>query len=142
MILNNHGLALKYLIIYSVILVLAFLFVVFFSRQMSSCLGDVFKESIKGNITYSSIEETMSEKALSYMKKYYKEEVGLGTITITTDNLLKFQMLNESDLVTSENDICKGYVLIRKNNGTLDSESFIKCTKYETKNYQSWRIGE
>lgn len=141
--LNNHGMGLKYLILYSAILIIAFLFVIFFGREFNDGLGDVFKSSIKGNVTYATIENNMKEATLSYMKKYYKEEVGLGTITITTDNLLKYQMLNESDLVTSEKDNCKGYALVKKNEeGNLNAESYIQCKNYETKNYQSWRIGE
>ena len=141
--LNKHGLGLKYLILYSAIFIIAILFIVFFSKQASEGLGDVFKSSIKGNVTYATIENNISEAALSYMKKYYKEEVGLGTITVTTDNLLKYQMINEIDLVTSENDNCKGYVLVKKNGDeTLSTESYIQCKNYETKNYQSWRIGE
>ncbi len=140
--LNNHGLGLKYLILYSVVIIIAIFFIVVFSRQAREGLGDVFKDSIKGNITYSTIEKNLVEKSLAYIEKYYKEEIGLGTITVTTGNLLKFQMLNESDLITSEKDSCKGYALIKKNNGTLLAESYIKCNNYETKNYQSWRIGE
>lgn len=140
--LNNHGLGLKYLILYSVIIIMAIFFIVVFSRQASDGFGDIFKESLKGNVTYTTIETNMSEKTLAYMKKYYKEEVGLGTITVTTDNLLKYQMLNEIDLITSEKDTCQGYALVKKNNGTLQAESFIKCNHYETKNYQSWRMGE
>lgn len=140
--LNNHGLGLKYMILYSVILILAFFFVVVFARQASDGFGDIFKENIKGNITYASIENHIEEVTLSYMKKYYKEEVGLGTITVTIDNLLKYQMLSESDLITSEKDICKGYALVKKESGSLQAQSFIKCTNYETKDYQSWRIGD
>lgn len=140
--LNNHGLGLKYLIIYSTIIILAVFFIVVFSRQASDGFGDIFKESIKGNITYSTIETNISEKTLVYMKKYYKEEVGLGTITVTTDNLLKYQMLSESDLITSEKDTCKGYALVKKAGGSLQAQSFIKCTNYETKDYQNWRIGD
>ena len=58
------------------------------------------------------------------------------------ENKIESDLINESDLITSEKDTCKGYTLVKKNNGTLQAESFIKCNHYETKNYQSWRMGE
>lgn len=140
--LNNHGWGLKQMILYSAILLIALLCISIFGHQLEDGIGETFRKNLKGTITYSTIEEEIKAKTLSYIQKYYKEKIGTGTITITTNNLIKYQMLNELDLITSENDTCVGYALVRKEKEELIVEPFIHCNQYETKNYQSWRIEE
>ncbi len=124
------------------ILLLALVAVVCFSKQLMDAFGPTFKEAVTGKVTYATIERNMSDASLKYMDKYYKNDVGAGTITILSSNLLEYHLLNESDCVTSENDTCTGYVLIRKNKDSLVASPYVTCNDYETQGYQSWRMGE
>ncbi len=140
--MNNHGWGAKEMIFCSAIILIAFFFVVFYTSQLMEGLGDTFRQNITGNITYSSIEENVEKSALAYMSKYYKNEVGMGTITIKSSNLIQYGILKESDFVTSEKDSCYGYALVRRDGEDLMAEPYITCSKYETDHYQSWRLGE
>lgn len=125
------------------ILLISLFFAIFFSMQLMGEFGESFKESVTGKVTYATVERNVTNGALSYMEKYYKEEVGNGTITILTDNLIDYSLLKENDLVTTEKDICYGYALVRKNNkDTLGVSAYIKCNDYITKDFQEWRMGE
>lgn len=104
---------------------------------------DNFKEAFKVDNTYDSIERKIGSGALSYINKYYKKEIGTGTITILSDNLVEHNIIKEKDLITSSNDNCIGYALVRKDNkGDLEITPYINCSNYVTKDYQSWRVGE
>lgn len=140
--LNNHGWGLRQMLIYCAIIFIAFLFAIYYVSSLTKDLGDAFKNSISDTITYTSIEENMENAAHTYMDKYYKNEIGSGTITITTDNLITHDILNENDFVTSNKDTCNGYVLVKKELNELQYKAYITCSNYETENYQSWRIGE
>ena len=92
--------------------------------------------------TYTNIEEKIVETTKKYMEDQYQNKLDLGTLVISTENLLKYSYLEEKDLITSKNDSCKGYSLITNENKELKVISYIKCEKYETEEYQGWRIGE
>lgn len=127
----------------SAILLMALFFTIFFSMQLMDGIGDSFKENLTGKITYATIERNVTNGAMQYMDKYYDNELSSGTVTILTDNLIKYGILKEDDFITYEKDTCTGYALIRKNKeNKLYSEPFIKCNNYLSKEFQNWRIGE
>lgn len=129
------------MILYAAILIIAFLIVVYLTSSSKGEFHDLFKASLKGSRTYSTIESDISDSALKYMNKYYDDEVGMGTITVTTDNLIKYGIMYESDFATAD-DSCKGYALVKKDaSKNLVANAFITCSEYETENYQSWRLG-
>ena len=141
--LSNHGWSINQMILCCSVLLIAFFFVVFFAMQLQKQFGDSFKESITGKVTYATIERNISVGSLAYIEEYYDNDVGNGTITITTDNLIEYAIIDDEDLITSEKDSCKGYALIRKNKDTsLYSEAFITCQDYTTKDFQHWRMGD
>lgn len=141
--LDNHGWGLNQMLIYCAILLFFLLIAIFFIVQLSRSLGDTLKDAIAEVVTYSEVEENIKSAAKSYMEKYYHEEMGTGTITITADNLLKYDMLDEKSLTpTEEKKSCIGYALVKKDNNEQKISSYIKCKDYETNNYQSWRLGE
>lgn len=143
MVFNNNGFGLKQFILYGAILMVALFFVSFFASQLSLEFGDVFRNSVTSSNTYSSLESDLSKSALIYMDEYYKSEIGLGTITVTTDNLIRYGIMRDADLEIGAKDSCKGYVLVKKEKeNSLKADAYIKCSKYETLNYQSWRLGE
>jgi hypothetical protein len=139
--LNNRGWGLCQMIIYCAILFFFLMVAVVLIIQLSSILQNV---NIAGITTYSDIEDNVILAANNYIEKYYKEEIGTGTITITTDNMLNYKTIKETDLLPTEEDkACSGYALVKKNSDdTLNISSFIKCSNYETVGYQSWRLGD
>lgn len=125
------------------IIMIAFFFVVFFSMQLMNTFGETFKESVTGNVTYATIERNLESGARAYINEYYDEEIGRGTITVLKENLIYYDILKESDFVTTEKDACDGYALVRKNSDdSLHVEPYITCDDYITKDFQEWRIGE
>lgn len=141
--LNNHGWSLNQMLLCCSILLIALFFVVFFSMQLMNQFKYTFKEMITGKVTYRTIERNIKNGALQYMDKYYKDDIGIGTITVLTDNLIYYTILKEEDLVTTEKDTCRGYALVRKNSdNTLHVDSYILCSDYTTKGFQEWRMGE
>lgn len=137
--LNNHGWGLNEMLIYCGILLFFLIVAIFFIIQLSNSLGDALKD----NVSYTMVEENIEEATASYMELYYKEDVGTGTITVTTDNLIKYNLLNLSSLKpTEENESCKGYALVKNQNDALVITPYIKCDNYESNGYQSWRLGE
>jgi ABC-type antimicrobial peptide transport system permease subunit len=138
--LNNHGWGLNQMLIYCAILLFFLIIAVMLIIQLSSILSDI---NITDSVSYSEVEENVSSAAKIYMNKYYTNDVGTGTITITTDNLLKNNILSESDLTpTDESKTCTGYALVKNDTDGLNISSYIKCSNYETNGYQSWRLGD
>ena len=133
---NKNGWGFSSYIIGSSILLLALLVATFLIIRFYNSL-----KSINGT-SYQDIEETLDSKSLRYIDEYYKKEINSGVIVISTSKLLDNDLIKNSDLIeTDNNDRCKGYSLIRKNDeGELTSESFIKCKNYTTEGYQSWRV--
>ena len=131
------------MLVYCAILLFFLLIAIFFVIQLSKSLGDTFKESIGGSVTYSNVEENIESATSSYIEKYYHEKIGTGIITITTENLLKYKIIDEYKLTPSEEETpCVGYALVKQENNELTISSYIKCKNYETNDYQSWRLGE
>ena len=138
---NNHGLGITKMIIYSVILIIALLFVATIAKQVEENFSENLKASVKGKITYEIVENTIEEKALEYIDKYYKNAIGLGTITVTTENLLKHQFLYKVDLQTDNSDVCVGYAVVKKDaEENIKADAFIECEHYKTKEFQEWRM--
>lgn len=140
--LNNHGWGLNEMLILVAVLLSFLLIAVFFIIQLSKDLGDTI-QSINGKVTYNDVESNIKNAAITYFEKYYDAQISNGTITITTNNLLKYKILNNKKLIpTEEDNECKGYVLVYKDNLDTKFDSYIKCEHYETVGYQAWRLGE
>ncbi len=142
MTINNHGWGLNQMLILCAIILFFLLVAVFFILQLSNGVGEIFRE-IQGQVTYVTVEENVKSAASEYIEKYYHEEIGSGTITVTTNNLKEYNLLNESELQPSEEKTtCKGYALVSKENGELQFTPYIVCDHYATEGYQAWRLGE
>lgn len=141
MLINNHGWGLREMIIYSSIILIALFLIVCFSSKL---MTDVFvgDDSSSRSFIYSSLENSIRMATFEYMKKNYREEMGVGTITVTTANLVQYSFLKPKDFVMKNKDRCYGYALVKKNiDESLIVEPYIQCDSYETINYQSWRLG-
>ena len=133
---NKNGWGFSSYIIGSSILLIALLVATFLIIRLFSSL-----KSINGT-SYEDIEEMLNSKSLKYIEEYYGREINSGVVVVSTSKLLDNDLINSNDLIeTDNNDKCKGYSLIRKDvDDELTSESFIKCKKYTTIGYQSWRV--
>lgn len=141
--LNNHGWGLNQMLIYCAIILFFLMISVFFIIQLSNALGDTIKKNVINENTYSDIENIISSAAVDYIEKYYENDLSIGTVTVPTKNLLHYNLITESRLVTTPgNDECYGYALVKKEADELTSHSYIKCSNYETNGFQSWRLGE
>ena len=141
--LNNHGWGLNQMIFYCGILLFFLLIAVFFIVQLSNSLGDIFKDAATGLVTYETIESNIGNATYTYLEKYYKEDIGTGTIVVTSSNLIKYKIIDESSLrMPEEKNNCKGYSLVKREEGEIVVSPYIKCSNYETKGYQSWRLGD
>lgn len=134
--MNKNGWGYRDFIIGGSILLIALIVATFFVMRLYSSLMSAFDTR-----TYEGIEIKLNEKSLEYINSYYKNEIGTGVITVSTDNLLKYKLITEENLEIA-NDKCEGYSLIRKEEEQIVSSSYIKCKEYETAEYQGWRVGK
>ena len=138
--LNKNGWGFRTFIISGSIPFIALLITSFFIMRLYSSLPNL-NEFMLDPLTYQNIEENLNDDSIDYINEYYTEEITTGVIVVSTDNLLKYGIIEDKDLTDTENnDSCSGYSLIRKENNKLTSESFIKCDDYISDGYQSWRI--
>lgn len=138
--LNKNGWGIRSFIICGAILLLALILTTFFVIRLYSGLPNL-TGFMTDPIEYQTIEENLNEKSLQYINKYYDSEITTGVIVVSTKNLLKYDLIEEKDLIqTKNNDICEGYSLIRKEEEKLTSKSYITCDNYVTDGYQSWRV--
>lgn len=138
--LNKNGWGFRTFIIAGSILFIALIITSFFIIRLYSSLPNL-NALMNEPLDYEDIEENLVESSLNYINKYYDEEITTGVIVISTDNLLKYNVIEKKDLIeTTNEDECRGYALIRKEEGNLVSTSYIKCNNYITEGYQDWRI--
>ena len=136
--LNKNGWGFRSYIIGSSVLLIALLVATFLIIRLYSNLASIATPTY----TYQDIENKLNDSSIDYINEYYKRDITTGVVVVSTKKLLNKEIIIEKDLIdTDNNDKCKGYSLIRKNeNDELTSESFIKCDSYQTDGYQSWRL--
>lgn len=138
--LNKNGWGYRAFLVCGAILFLALLITTFCVIRLYRGLPNLGNFLLEP-LTYSDIEYNLNDKSIEYINNYYEQDITTGVIVVSTDNLLKYDIIKPKDLKdTDNNDLCSGYSLIRKENGELTSESFIKCDNYVTEGYQSWRV--
>lgn len=114
------------LILISVILVFL-LIATFFVIQMMQQFKTSFKDMHESNQNaYLLIEEKLVNAVVN--------NVDISTNNIyKSDVLIKENYLDKSDLITEDEDICTGYVVV--NNSVV--RAYIKCKNYVSIDYQS-----
>lgn len=138
--LNKNGWGYREFLIGGAVLLIALLFATFFIIRLYSGLPNL-NTFITDPVEYQDIESNVDTAALKYISNYYKEEIGDGVIVVSTDNLKKYNLLTDVDLTeTSNNDLCKGYSLVRNKDNMITSDSYINCKNYATDGYQAWRL--
>ena len=140
--LNKNGWGYREFLFAGAVLFIALLVTTFFVIRLYKGLPDL-SSFLTEPLSYQDIEENLDYKSLEYINGYYKQDITTGVIVVSTDNLLKYDIIKKKDLKdTDNNDLCKGYSLIRKEKGELISKSYIKCDNYVTEGYQSWRVSK
>jgi hypothetical protein len=132
------------MLFYCAILFIFLIVAVILIIQLASALGDNIGSNIIGVVSVYDVEDNLTEAARSYVNKYYSSEDLVDySITVTSDNLIKYNLLDEESLTpTKEKNPCVGYALVKKNDEDVDISSYIKCSSYETDGYQNWRLGD
>lgn len=140
--LNKNGWGFRAFLISGAVLFVALLVTAFLVMRLYSGLPDL-SSFLSEPLSYQEIENRLDDSSLIYIREHYDQEITTGVIVVSTDNLLKYDVIVEKDLKeTNNNDLCSGYSLIRKENEELTSQSFIKCDNYVTEGYQSWRVSK
>lgn len=79
---------------------------------------------------YLTLEKDLVEATQSYVKIEYKNEI-TDTLEVTTSDLVKKGYIEE-DILTVNEDKCKGSVKVIKSFDSLEYEADIKCKDYST----------
>lgn len=79
---------------------------------------------------YLTLERDLVEAAQSYVKIERKNEI-TDTLEIKTNDLVKKGYIEE-DILTVNEDKCKGLVKVTKSFDSLEYEANIKCKNYST----------
>ena len=138
--LNKNGWGFRTFIIAGAVLFIALLITTFFIIRLYSSLPNL-SGFLSETLTYQDIEMNLDDNALRYIDEYYIQEISNGVIVVSTDNLIKYGIIEKKDLIETENnDLCSGYSLIKKENEKLTSKSYIECSNYISEGYQSWRV--
>lgn len=143
--LNNRGWGYRTFIIMGCILLLALLLVSILIIRLYSQLPNL-NNVMSESLSYDEIEENVNLAAMSYYNDYYKDELHGGVVVVSIDNLLKYNLLEEKDLLeTTKNDRCSGYALISlsdniENKDEVITKAYVKCKNYTSKGYQAWRV--
>lgn len=89
------------------------------------------------NREYYDLEKQLTEAAQDYYSQY-PNELPASKAVITAEKLSETNFINE---LKYKNEVCKGYVVIEKNYLNHGYSSYIKCSKYQTKNYNTENEG-
>ncbi len=139
MVLNKNGWGLSKMIVSSAILLIALLFGLFNCYQFRNS-KETKKRYALQNVTVETIEQKIRNSALNYVDGYYQGNIGTKEITIPISNLIYYHFLEKEDLILNKNENCDGYALVKKNGKQLESEAYIKCPKYVTREFKEWKM--
>lgn len=138
--LSKNGWGFSEFIIWGAVLLFALIVTIFFVIRLYSGLPSL-NSVMESTIDYETIEETIENKSLQYIREHYTQEITTGVIVVSTKQLLNLHLIEPKDLTTTTtDDLCNGYALIRKEEGALTSKPYITCDEYSTEGYQSWRV--
>lgn len=138
--LDKRGWSLQEMLVLMGLLFLALLVSAFYVMRLYSS----FDKGLSGPAkTYEDVENIIEERAKQYIRDYYKEEIGNGTITIKVDSLIEKGIMTQKDATpTKSKSACNGYVLVKRDyNEILNYDGYIFCDGYQTEGYQEWRLG-
>ncbi|MDD2504758.1 MAG: hypothetical protein PHF21_00620 [Bacilli bacterium] len=86
------------------------------------------------NQAYYELENKIKDSAINYYKEYPDKIFGKEHLIIDKE-LINQNFLNE---LKFKNEVCTGYVIIKKN---CNYKPYIKCDKYTTKDYNKIDLG-
>lgn len=83
------------------------------------------------NRKYKDLEKELAGKVQGYYETKYEYPKGMEVITITKQDLINDQVIENLKI---DNDECDGYVDV-SNNTVIEYTAYIKCPNYTTKGY-------
>ena len=84
------------------------------------------------NKQYKALENDMIEATQKYIIDNYVELSNGESIKLQDDILLRSNVLSS---MKAKDDECTGYVKVKNNGSELESQAYIKCKNYTTKDY-------
>jgi len=140
--LNNKGWGLGFLIIVGVLFLLILIFVSLRIRALTHQFKDNKKDkketSEKSSVNtdlYRTLEASLEKAGESYSIYHLTLMENSSDHVIVWYETLKNEGFIESLPDPEAEGECKGYVMIKDEDSV---ESFVKCSKYETLNYDLW----
>ncbi len=83
---------------------------------------------------YEKVEEKLTEATKQYVDKRFLYPEKNESLKVTLEELQGENIL--ASLQSEDSDECNGYTIIKNKNGIFNYDSYIKCDKYKTKNYE------
>lgn len=103
-------------------------FVMFSIVIALTAYGLFYKKQTK---EYKNLETVLEAKAQEYVEN---DAVSInGTLKITKEDLISRSLIEQLEV---NNQICDGYIIVTGGTEKINYDSYIKCPKYKTKNYQ------
>ena len=87
--------------------------------------------------SYSNLRNSMVDGTMKYISKYYNNELGLDTLNIRVNQLVKEGYIKANDFKDSNGGVCSGYTAVYKDdNGKIQYNPYLKCKEFETGGYE------
>ena len=127
----------KQMILYTSIIIVAFIIAVFFVIRMAKDFRAGFNtdNNKQNSPTYEQMERDLESAALKYVELYYEEEQMTNGILVKIDSLIQNNMVSRPK-DEKDNRECTGYVLVSNMDYVLEATAFLKCSNYITSGYQ------
>lgn len=134
--MNNKGWSLNELLVGLGALTFCLVLVIILFQSHFEDTKDDMKESLM-MYTYESIEADMVTYAEVYVKEEYGKHMPSEDMKITITDLRKETGFSKYKDPKDGAIVCKGYVLVKPENGDVTYKPYVKCGKnYETKGYK------
>ena len=86
------------------------------------------------NLKYQKLEQEISDATAKYVEAYKGYPKGDEKLKITLDDLLDKDIISKDEL--TKNNCTNAYTLVYLKNMVYHYDTYLKCTEYETENYQ------
>lgn len=140
-LLNKDGWGLSKMLVCSAILLIALFFIVFICFQFPIKAKKVNRVT-PVKVTPVFVEEQVRTAAREYVKNFYGNNIK-NSLVIPISNLVYYHYLEKEYLALNKTDLCDGYALVKHGSkNSLETEAYIKCNNYETRDYKDWTLGE
>lgn len=95
-----------------------------------TAFGLIYKNKSKD---YKQLEDNLKNAAKQYVDQKFLYPNENDTLKVTSKELEENDI---KDILKKDEETCEGYVIVTKKNEIYQYSPYIKCSKYQTKNYQ------